>query len=151
MVIRKNLNASPEVLEYRPRWAAQSLFTFDGSIEPPSVLIDRGTAEVKLRQPRRIIVETFAEKPSFLEIRHLFYPGWYATIDGRTDSGLQVLPSHPEGLLSVFVPQGHHEVEVSLRRQPGERVGTAISAASAVIVILLFARMFITERRNHGA
>jgi hypothetical protein len=146
-VIKQELDTSPEVPEYRPRWAVRSLL-YGEQQKRPAAVIEGGNAKVTLWQPRRIVVATAAEKPSYLEIRHLFYPGWSAALDGLKESDLSVRPS-PEGLISVSVPPGHHEIELTLQRQSGEKAGMSISVLSAFIGFLSLSRLFSAGNRIH--
>lgn len=88
-------------------------------------------AEVALsdRQPGRLVFQTTTSRRALLVISELFYPGWLAKVDGvytpihRTDYLLR----------GVFVPAGHHTVEMFYYAR-GARRGRVISVIAIALL-----------------
>ncbi len=93
-----------------------------------------GLARILAYEPERVVVEVWAEEPSFLILSDAFYPGWEATVDGQPAPILRadIL------LRAVEVPAGGHIVEFTYRCRPLEAgmrlsvVGLFALAASAL-------------------
>lgn len=83
-----------------------------------------GLARILDYQPERVVVEVWAEEPSFLILSDAFYPGWEATVDGRPAPILRANIL----LRAVAVPAGGHTVEFTYRCRPLE-VGLQLSVA----------------------
>jgi hypothetical protein len=73
------------------------------------------------------------------EVRLRFYtyyfPGWRATVDGRS---VEVAPDPPNGLIGLTLPAGEHEVRLRFGPTPVRVLGAtlAIAALAAVIAML---------------
>ena len=98
-------------------------------ITDPLVSMDGGTASVAGFGPRRYEVQVDAPAPATLRLRQLHFTGWQASADGAA------LPvqTGPTGMVAVAVPAGRHRVSIVLAATSVERVGWAVSGASAVI------------------
>ena len=60
---------------------------------------------------RLFVVDNFAEKPAFMVVSEMFFPGWQARIDGKLTKLFRV-----NGLISgLCVPTGKHTVTVKFR------------------------------------
>ncbi len=68
----------------------------------------RNSGEVKIisYEPNKISLEAILEKPGFVVLSEIYYPGWTAYIDGKPD---QVYRAN-RLLRAVFVPQGRHQI-----------------------------------------
>ncbi len=73
----------------------------------------------------------------------LHYPGWTVHIDGRAASGVQ---ADGEGLLTVPVPAGEHEVALRFVDTPGRQAATLAS-----LLVALGLAMGLTIRRRAKA
>ncbi|MEQ9356599.1 hypothetical protein [Coleofasciculus chthonoplastes] len=69
-------------------------------------------------------------------LSQFYYPGWIARFKGESNK-LPVKPSQPEGLLSLRIPQGQHQIAVTLKAGMEERLGQIISAVCALSLVLL--------------
>jgi len=73
-----------------------------------------------------------ASQPVTIRFRTYWYPGWYATLDGRP---LAVRPDGgPLGLMEVDVPAGEHVVAFRFGDPPLRRAANLVSLASLVIL-----------------
>lgn len=62
--------------------------------------------EIKDYQPNQVVIEAFTEKPGFLVLTDVFYPGWQAEIDGNPTKIYRV-----DGLFrGVYLEQGNHRI-----------------------------------------
>jgi Bacterial membrane protein YfhO len=89
-----------------------------------------GSARLVTYEPERVVAMASAARPSLLVLTDSFYPGWKATVDGRStpiervDYLLRGLP----------IPPGTHRVE--FRYEPASyRAGWIISLLSALAVL----------------
>ncbi|GAB4472533.1 MAG: hypothetical protein Kow00124_10670 [Anaerolineae bacterium] len=63
----------------------------------------------------------------------LYFPGWWAVVDG---SPVEIHPTDPTGLISLDVPAGEHTVKLGFGPTPLRRAAGAISAASVVLLAI---------------
>jgi hypothetical protein len=164
--------------EYRPRWSQTmaaidwnastnedewsdkldkdygSLLDRTGARDPstPRALTTSGSghAEVVRWGPREITVRTHADAPVSVRILQFYLPGWQARV---ADSGekLEVSPTEPDGLISVKVPAGDHEIAVELGANNAESVGKIVSAGSATLIFLYWIVLAAAKTRTRMA
>jgi hypothetical protein len=96
-------------------------------------------ARIVAYEPNRLVVETDADRDSLLVVGEMFYPGWEASVDGR--SGRIHLTDYL--LRGVAVPAGRHRVEMRYRANAA-RHGAILSA----LTLALIAALAIYARRN---
>ncbi len=60
-----------------------------------------------------------------------FFPGWRATVGGQP---AEITPEPPNGLISLALPPGEHEVAVRFGSTPLRRVGQIISLATLALI-----------------
>jgi len=94
-----------------------------------------GTCSINYYDNEMIRLETSADKPGYLVLSQIFYPGWEATVDGdkvpvlRGNYLFQVVPLEP----------GRHEVKLRFVSWPF-RMGTGLSILSLVVFLCLIVR-----------
>ncbi|MBA3924340.1 MAG: hypothetical protein H0X31_22605 [Nostocaceae cyanobacterium] len=141
------LQTSKEASDYRPIWVSPEIFNSDNisklarSRAKASITGGQGSISIRDWQPRKIVLQANAATYVWLTINQFYYPGWTARLKGESHL-LPVQPSRPEGLLRVGVPQGNHEVMVTLDAGVEERAGQIISAASVIIALFLIFSFF---------
>ncbi|HBF33687.1 TPA: hypothetical protein DDW35_03915 [Candidatus Sumerlaeota bacterium] len=81
------------------------------------------------------VFETESATPTLLVTAESYYPGWKATVDGKSE---HVLPANV-AQCAVPVPAGKHRVEMRYRPN-GVYQGAAISAVSLLLLVLLVRR-----------
>ncbi|MGH9178733.1 MAG: YfhO family protein, partial [Acidimicrobiales bacterium] len=81
-------------------------------------------------QPERVTVRTVGPAPSVLVLSDTWFPGWQATVDGRSAPVLRV----DHALRGVAVPAGAHVVEFRYRPQ-SVRLGAAVTALTLVVLV----------------
>jgi hypothetical protein len=75
-----------------------------------------------------------ANRPLTVTYGQFYFPGWRATLNGaETD----IVPSDPQGLITLAVPAGEHELRLTLGRTLAQTTGEIISAAALVVVVAL--------------
>lgn len=120
--------------EFKPRWGASVPYD-----PPPDIgrYADMPTRIFPLRyfpyeqvNPSTFIITTDA--PQALPIRQFYYPGWQVTVNGQR---VDAYPEPEQGLLTVDVGTGEQRVEVRYRGTTVQRIGTAITLASAVLLL----------------
>jgi hypothetical protein len=87
------------------------------------------------RGAERISIDAEADGPALLVVQDAHWPGWTATIDGQSAEILiaDIL------VRAVRWPPGRHHLEM-VYDPPGVRLGWGLSAAGALLVLLLVAR-----------
>ncbi len=158
---RKEVDEKRERPEYRPRWS-QSMETlewetsnqgnwvflekeFDSLLQrnnaagkdPSRVQLVDGTgqSEILSWRSRNILLHTSSPAGMKVRILQFYYPGWQAKMTDTLES-LDLRPSEPDGLLTLDVPAGEHNVSVRLGQTDAERIGKYISLASLVLLVL---------------
>jgi hypothetical protein len=108
------------------------------SSRPPTPAIIRD------ENPDRVEVEVTAAQPGQLVLNDTFYPGWTAEVDGQEEP----IRAANTAFRAVGVPAGRHTVTFSYRPL-SFRVGTALSAAGLLVVVVgLPAALLIGRRRR---
>jgi hypothetical protein len=75
-----------------------------------------------------------------------FFPGWLATVDGQP---AKMAPEPPNGLITLQLPPGEHEVTLRFGATPLRRVAQAISLLALIFTGLLwFVGPRLEERRG---
>ena len=135
------IQMSQDAPEYRPKWVEKKIFAqrlvhkIAKNYPQAKITRGQGSLAVKKWQPRNIVLQTNAPTNIEITLKQFYYPGWTARVDYRK---LSVKPSQPEGLVRMEIPSGQHQVKITLEAGLKERLGQAISAASALILLLLF-------------
>jgi hypothetical protein len=147
-----------ELSEYRPRWAQSVLKsgldalllrigTSGESLSKVNIIEGRGSVAVERWKPREIILRVANEGEVLLQVSQFYYPGWTAQLINEPSS-LIVLPSEPDGLLSISVPGGAHQVKLYLDELPTEHFGRIISTVSALATLGLCLWLLVARRVN---
>src|ERR1700730_4031950 len=105
---------------------------------PPQPAISEGIgrAEIAARKPRPIDLQVETPTGVKLNVPQFYYPYWTAHLPGAA-AALTLNPSQPDGLLSLSVPPGNHEVQLRLERSRAELAGQVISLVSVAMALLL--------------
>jgi hypothetical protein len=74
----------------------------------------------------------YRAEADFTAVFHWFYfPGWQATLNGRSHS---LRSTQPEGLIQIDLPAGEHSLQVEFGSTPLRRGATAVSWLSLLLV-----------------
>jgi hypothetical protein len=87
-----------------------------------------GQAELVRFAPESLSVRTTSPAPSILSVSLVYYPGWQATVDGRTTDLLRA----DTALTAVAVPPGDHTVQFIYRPQ-SYSIGLIVSLMTLVL------------------
>ncbi len=88
-----------------------------------------------------LTVDNPQEAPGYLVLSEVWHPGWQATVDGLAAPILRA----NYAFRAVAIPPGRHQVTM-IYRPPGWPAGIAVTAATAVIVLLLGVAFFLRRR-----
>ena len=123
------------------QWTDPKLLTTAGVFEiahrggDKVAFVENGNAAIIDRRPRAIQLSVTSPTDAWVVVKQFYFPGWTAALaNGRP---LATSPSVPEGLLRIEAPAGHSEIWLKMARGPAEIAGIAISAMSAVALLLL--------------
>jgi uncharacterized membrane protein len=128
--------------EYRPRWVPDELYINEKSLtdlgrqDKATLLNGAGTARVLEWNHAHIRVETHADREAVLQIGQFYYPGWTATLAEQQDP-LILQPAQANGLLTVKIPAGDHQISLQRVALKEDVIGRIISLVSLVILAVL--------------
>ena len=127
--------------EYRPRWVPDGLYNEKSLIElgqqdKVTLLNGAGTARVLEWNHAHIRVETHVDREAVPQIGQFYYPGWTATL-GEQQDPLSVQPNQANGLLTVKIPAGDHQISLQRVALKEEIIGRIISLFSLLILVVL--------------
>jgi hypothetical protein len=110
--------------------------------------IVEGTGQVRIDSWRPGQIDLHVEAPAGMKINvsQFYYPNWTAHLRGEP-STLTVQPSQPDGLISLSIPPGSHDVLLEMKRSQAEKTGQIISLISLVITLSYIA---VNRRRNRS-
>jgi hypothetical protein len=100
------------------------------------VKVVEGTGQVNVMSWKPGEISLHVETPTGMKlyVSHFYYPNWRAYLVGES-SGLNVEPSQPDGLISLSIPGGDHQVLLKLERSRAEAIGGLISLMSIMITL----------------
>ena len=139
-------------LNSRFQTLVQRVSESDGGLAKARIIEGVGEVNVSRWKPGEIRLQTNTATGMRLVVSQFYYPNWSAQIFSDRQT-IDVEPSQPDGLISLFIPKGEHEVLLQLQQSPAETVGQIISLASIVIVlayVLVRKRSQILPRNNAG-
>ncbi len=97
--------------------------------------VTSGSAEVTRHEPNRVAVNTQSASPAILVLSENHYPGWRATVDGKSVEVMRV----DYNLRGVAVPAGNHVVEF-VYRPKSVLLGLVISFLTLALLIWWWSR-----------
>jgi len=98
--------------------------------------------------PTSATMDVSAPQPFQATFNSLYFPGWQGYVDGQRT---ETTPTPGLGLTSVAVPSGNHVVQLRFEDTPVRTASEAISALSAVALLLPGAVSVIRRARSkHG-
>jgi hypothetical protein len=140
-----------------PRWSDMADYFIAG--EP---LTSKVNYDYLYQQPGRVhtrtlelhteseLVEYSSERPVLITFNTFYYPGWHAyLLDAGTDAVVRELPIALRGdlgLMTVQVPAGVGRVLLRFEDTPIRKLSTAITFASAGLIVVLFLVRFAFRR-----
>jgi hypothetical protein len=109
-----------------------------GNIKTTAAVL-QGDAQIELVDNRALgdTVRINAANPAQTQFYTLYFPGWYATIDG---SPVPVEPLGEQGLLTLNVPAGAHTVTTHWGTTLQRVIGGSISLISTLAALLVIWR-----------
>jgi hypothetical protein len=153
--INTRLEQHLDATEYLPTWASMrdkhtDLFlkgTSQSGENTDRVTIVEGIGSVTVSswEPRVIVLQVSSTKGLLLNIQQFYYPNWIAHLNDDSYS-LNVQPSKPKGLLSIYVPGGRHSVSLHFEQRAPERLGQIVSTISMIIALVLIIWLGISSR-----
>lgn len=171
----KEIAQDREVPEYYPRWnRAMAEFDWQNSVDEDAwdsqlnekyeslwkrvgesegrlskVKIVEGTGQVDINSWQRgeILLHVNAVTDMRLYVSQFYFPNWTAHLVGES-SVLNVQPSLPDGLISLSVPSGDHQIQLRFGKSRAETTGELISLISIVITLAYIAT--VLSRRSTG-
>ena len=169
------IEKSKDVPEYRPRWNksmsdidwetskdedfwdVQMAQEYDDLIQrvrvsaadSSKIKIVQGDGQVDVisLKPREIRLHTKSSNELKIDVAQFYFPNWTARIVAEQQD-LTVRPAEPDGLITLSIPQGDHEILIELNKSNAEFNGRIISLFAGLC--LLFYTVFIIVARRKG-
>ena len=110
------------------------------------VKIIEGTGEVNVSswKPGEIRLQTATSTGMWIHVSQFYYPNWTAQLVTES-SGINIQPSQPDGLISLFIPSGEHQVLLQLEHSSAETVGE-ISSLTSILIVLSYVLVALREK-----
>ena len=103
-----------------------------------ATLPDGASVEIVEHGPLHDRLAVRTPKNFVLRLYTFYFPGWRAYVDGEE---VEIEVAGPEGFITLWVPEGEHEVLVRFEDTPPRTAGWVISVAGLVILIVALIRM----------
>jgi hypothetical protein len=116
----------------------------EGSLSKFRIVEGMGQVSINSWTHRQIDLHVETLTGMKINISQFYYPNWTAQLIGQS-SNLTVEPSQPDGLISLSIPQGSHDVVLQLKRSRAEITGQVISLVSLVITL---SYLGVNRRKN---
>jgi hypothetical protein len=84
------------------------------------------------------------DETATLRVHLLYFPGWYATLNGEAVD-LRISPPH--GLIELDVPPGEHEIDVRMGTTPARTLGTLLSWTAFLVLGFLWSGIRLRRPR----
>lgn len=148
---RRALTVGTDTPEYMPMWVhigQPELIAAAAALPPAGVPSGNGSAEITQWRNREIGLHVRLTAAADVQIRQVYVPWWTAQILRGTGAPefAVTAPAPDTGLLRLKLPAGDYAVRLRLGTPPIERVGQAVSAAAAIVLLWLA----IWARRRPG-
>lgn len=114
----------------------------EGQPEPDALITAPGTrldARVKVAAAEHLGIELDAERDALAELALAWSPKWHATIDGAEVP----LARGNDGFIELEIPSGEHRLDLRYEPDGWDRVGLALSVATAATLVV-----FAVSRRR---
>lgn len=125
-----NLDTTTVHGEYMPRWVKK----LPAGWQNDKVITEKGKIIEVKSTPNTIFFVTNGERQAEYVVRKVYFPGWKAAIDGTT---AVIEYQNPEGLITVMVPKGKHEVSVIFGETPLRLLSDIISLVCLVALLAI--------------
>ena len=86
------------------------------------------------RTPKQFTAQLTADQPTTLIANTFYYPGWVATINGQP---ADLTPRDSDGLISLNLPSGTHDITITFTETPLRRTANAISLITLFVLIAI--------------
>lgn len=90
------------------------------------------TIEQAIYENNRASFQLTSPEPFTLQYLTFYFPGWQATLNG---DAVPITPSNPEGLITIPVPAGSHEISIRWGSTP---LRTALTSVSLLLFLATF-------------
>jgi len=172
---KREIEEAREVPEYYPRWnramaemdwetsiyeaewddqlntrfesLRQSVGESGGSLSKVKIVEGTGQVNISSWRPGNIRLQADTSTGMRLYVSQFYYPSWTAQLAGDS-SCINIEPSEPDGLISLFIPKGEHQLLLQLKQSAAETVGQIVSLISiAIMLVYVVVQKVQLERR----
>lgn len=132
-----NVSTTTVMNEYMPYWVQQLPTTY--AYQRITPLKGKGQISVISQKGTKLTFTTTSPSSMILLVHFVYFPGWQATIDGKTTS---LTPSRSTGLLQLLVPKGAHTIVVWFAETPVRLFADILTVVSLLVVITLYVKKY---------
>lgn len=124
--------------EYMPKWVEEKSFQRPKN----KVEVISGKAEIRdIKETNTYIAfKTENTEDTVVQINTIYWPGWTAKINGEDE---EIAYSNPKGVMTINLPQGNNNVELTFRESSIRLIGNGIS-----IIMLLLLMFYAIKQHN---
>ena len=119
----------------------------EGSLSKFNIVEGTGQVRIAGWSPGHIGLHVETPAGMKINVSQFYYPNWTAQLPAES-SNLPLQPSQPDGLISLSIPQGTHDVLLEMKRSRAETTGQIISFISFVITLTYIAAQLMRRRSN---
>lgn len=133
-------NVSTDYLNYSEDYLLLPAVTDKKPDYLPKEKISSKTAKIeniKSVNPVFWTASVFANKDATVTFQNLYFPGWFASVDGKF---VQIKAGKPYGQIELFVPAGSHEISFSWKETPLRKYADWISLSFFVLALAFVLR-----------
>lgn len=125
--------------EYMPLWVKEKPTAHFAS----KVVVFKGEGIVKnvVITGKQTIFSVDAKESVTIAVQTVYFPGWYAFIDGKQTD---ITYNNPKGIIQIVVPSGKHNIRVVFQETPIRLVSDGISLVAGLILMVFL----IKERKK---
>ncbi len=111
----------------------------------PATLPAEATIRSTSYQPLATEIELETAVPIQVTLRSFYFPGWRVTVNGRP---VPIIPSDPEGWITVSVPDGRSTLQATFGETPLRRGADGVSLLSVVLLLVVGYRYSVSGYRS---
>ncbi len=100
-----------------------------------TLALGKGHVTIEEWKPQHRVLQVELKAPAQLGIRTFYYPGWKATVDGRSE---KIQLARPWGTMRLDLPSGTHRVILDFIDTPDRRLGALISLSTFGLLLVGF-------------
>ena len=133
-------NGTTDTGESAPIWSVR--FMERRASSSAEIIEGTGFIQQQSRSTTTHIYKTTSDERIKIRENTLYFPGWRVYIDGELNSDIQFQDPANRGLMTFFVPEGKHIVEIKFTDTRLRTISNYISLAALILIIGLILKTY---------